>query len=109
MGVLALLAPLIPTFINAAEKLFAGKPKSGTTDKGPMVLQWLQAAATQIMAAKLPLPDGTVPTEHPTDDAIRGAIEAILQQMTGTGKVSANVATGDLYLVRLVGTPTKLQ
>ena len=109
MGVLALLTPLIPTFINAAEKLFSSKPKSGTSDKLPTVLEWLKAAATMIMAAKIPGKDGAVPIEHPTDDALAGAIQAIFEQMNRASKVSVVPETGELHLVRIIGTPTKLQ
>lgn len=109
-ALLGLILPLVPSIVNGVESLFSKKPAAGT-DKMSAALQALRALISQFIAAKVPLPDGTVPTAQPTDDALKGMIETVFQQMKTTGTLTANPATatavGNLFLVHGSVTPLK--
>ncbi len=98
---LALLAPLLPSLIQGIEKLFAGKPKSGE-DKMKAVIDALRMVIERMMAAGVPLPDGTViPEKSISDDLLRGLIEAELQRLKASGQMTAPVSpVGELFILR---------
>lgn len=105
-ALLGILLPLLPGIIKTIETTFAGKPKSGT-EKMTTLVDFVRGLITQLIAAKVPMPDGTVLTEQPTDDILRGALEAIFQNTKAAGQLTKPVTEGELFLVRGTVTPLK--
>lgn len=105
MGALiGLLATIAPPLIRGIESLFSGKAKSGE-DKMDALVQSVRAVIQKMLAAKVP---GVEDLKQPTDDALRGALEMVFQQMSDGGKLKP-AGDGELYLVRMIGAPTKVQ
>lgn len=86
MGLLAAILPFVPSVVKLVEGLFSGKAKSGT-DKMDAALQAVRALLEKFGAVQ-----GV--TDKPTDDALRGAIEAVVQQLKGSGELTAATITG---------------
>ena len=105
--ILGLVLPAIPTLVSLAEKLFT-KPTAGT-DKMSAVVSALRGMITQLVASGSvpPTPDGK-PVAQPTDDALMGAVEAVLNQLKSAGTLGTVVDSGNIYLVRGTVTPLKV-
>lgn len=103
---LGILLPFLPSIIRGIEHAFAGKPKSGP-EKMTTLTDVARAFISQMIAAKVPLPDGTVLTEQPSDEALRGALEAIFQNAKAGGQLAVPTSAGELYLLRGAVTPLK--
>lgn len=96
MGTLAaLLIPLLPSAINAVEELFKAiaTPKQGE-NKADAVLQAVRAIVTKLIASGAPV-------AQPTDDALKGMIEAKFQDMKASGALGATPSgTGKIYILQ---------
>lgn len=104
-ALLALLLPLLPSLIQGVEKIFT-KPSSGP-DRMDAVLQAIRQILAKLQTTGT-LPDGTpVPKDPVTDDALRGMIEVVLQNLKVSGQLLAPVVAGDLYVLR--GTVTAIK
>lgn len=86
-ALLGLILPLVPSIISGVEAIFKSKPQSGT-DKLGAVLDSLRAIISKMVATGIPLPDGTKPAQ-PSDDAIIGMIETVLQQLQDNGTLGS--------------------
>ena len=96
-----ILLGLAPSIIQGIEKIFGGKAKSGS-DKKDAVLQLLRTLAEKIKISLPEFADANV-----TDDALSGAIEAILLQLKASGQLTSQPNSGSLYFVQGTVTPLK--
>lgn len=108
-AVLPLVVPHIPGWIRAIEEAFKGKDKSGS-DKFATLEQMLIVFLQNFIAAGVKLPDGsTLPKDTPIKDAeLRGFLEAIFQQVKGSGQLTAPVVGNSLALIQGQFTVTPL-
>lgn len=102
---LSVLSVAAPPLINWIESLFKEKPKSGE-DKMSALLQAVRAILNQAIAAKVTVDGKPIPPT--TDDSLRGMLETIFQQMKTSGQLTSSPPTGNLFLVRIVGVPTRI-
>ena len=86
MGLLAAILPFVPSVVKLVEGLFKGKEKSGA-DKMDAALEAVRALVKKYGAV-----NGD--QENPTDDALRGAIEAVFQRLNSSGELAAPTITG---------------
>lgn len=113
MGALfAILLPLLPSLIQGIQAAFshvkpptpapvpapipvpvpAPAPDLGAA-KADVVLQQLRALIEKLVAINSPLPDGTLPSTIPvTDDALRGLIEGIFQDLKAKDQLTPATA-----------------
>ena len=100
-AILPLILTFLPTLIDSVEKIFT-KSKSGP-DKLDAVLQALRAIIQKMVDT------GVIPKDVPvTDDALRGIIETVLNDLKKTPisvPPNSNI-TNELWIVR--GTVSKI-
>lgn len=109
-ALLALLAPAVPGLINTAEAIFTA-PKSGET-RGSAVLGGLKSIIQGLVATGHPAvspPPGNPAGALPSDDILKGLIEAVFQGMKNGGTLAPKVpsvaptvpaTTGEVFLLR---------
>ena len=103
-ALIALLINLIPPIIQGVELAFRTKDKSGP-DKMQAVLRSVGQITETMLAAGVPLPDGTQKPEKSIDDkVVRGLAEAELARLKAAGRLTASPAA-ELFLVRGVVVP----
>lgn len=93
------IAPFLPGVFRAANTLFGGKPKSGD-EKMSWVKGVIRSAVDRLINANIPLPDGTVITENPTDDALLGMLEGLFQQFKAGGGEHTKGEEQQYFMVR---------
>ncbi len=125
-SIFALLLPLIPGLIQGIQGLFAHakpavpaipvSPAPATPDLGAAKMDALVASVKamidKLVSINAPLPDGVLPATIPvTDDALRGFLESIYQQLKSNGQLTPTatqaVPNSTLWLVQ--GTVQALQ
>lgn len=93
-GALTVLLPFlwdkIPDLIKIINGMFREKPKSGASDKGPLLFEWARALISKLIAGKTPV-DGVIITEQPSDEDLAATLETIFQWMKKEGKVDGPV------------------
>ncbi len=127
MGALfAVLLPYIPALIQGIQGIFAHakpapvpipvSPAPATPDLGAAKMDALtesvRAMIQKLVAINAPLPDGTHPATIPvTDDALRGFLESIYQQLKASGQLTptATAANSNATLWLVQGTVQALQ
>jgi len=109
ISLLPLLIERVPYLIRTIEVIFKNKDKSGA-DKAATLLEWVRALITKMIAAKIPLPDGTLIDTQPADQDLMAALETIFQQTKAKGEetpAATNDTVAGLYIVRGAVTPIR--
>lgn len=99
------LLPLVPGIIQGVELAFKTKDNTGP-DKMAASVDALRMVVERMVAAQVPLPDGTqIPEKSVSDDLLRGLVETEFQRLRATGKLGAATAATDVFLLRGVVVP----